>query len=184
MNSIKTAIEGVYIIEPPLFKDSRGHFFESFHQDKLADILPARPFVQDNESYSVKGTLRGLHLQTGEFSQAKYVRVVQGAVFDVVVDLRPGSSTFGKWVGVELSSDNKRALYIPRQCAHGFYALDNTILVYKCDNFYSGSHDVSIAWNDPDIAIQWPSFSSGEPFLSDKDNKGISFNHYVSQYCQ
>ena len=170
MNYIQTDIEGPLIIEPKVFGDNRGYFFESFSlRDFEANVGPVN-FVQDNESLSAKkGVLRGLHFQKGEAAQAKLLRVVQGSVLDVAVDIRPDSPTYGKSVCVVLSGENKRQFYIPRGFAHGFLVLeDNTIFQYKCDNFYEPEAEGSYAWNSPDLAIDW-GISPDEVILSEKD---------------
>ena len=156
MNVIKTDIEGVVIIEPKVFGDHRGYFFESFSErDFNAQVREVR-FVQDNESRSSYGVLRGLHFQKPPYAQSKLVRVVKGAVLDVAVDIRKGSPTFGKHVAVELSEDNHRQFFIPRGFAHGFVVLtDDVIFQYKCDNFYAPECEGAVAWDDPDLGIDW-----------------------------
>ena len=156
MEVLKTDIEGVVIIEPKVFGDHRGYFFESFSEkDFCAQVREVR-FVQDNESKSSFGVLRGLHFQRPPYAQSKLVRVVKGAVMDVAVDLRKGSPTFGKHVAVELTEENQRQVFIPRGFAHGFVVLsDDTILQYKCDNFYEPQAEGAVAWNDPDLGINW-----------------------------
>lgn len=176
MNYIQTDIEGPLIIEPKVFGDNRGYFFESFSlRDFEANVGPVN-FVQDNESLSAKkGVLRGLHFQKGEAAQAKLLRVVQGSVLDVAVDIRPDSPTYGKSVCVVLSGENKRQFYIPRGFAHGFLVLeDNTLFQYKCDNFYEPEAEGSYAWNSPDLAIDW-GISPDEVILSEKDKKAPVF---------
>ena len=176
MNYIQTDIEGPLIIEPKVFGDNRGYFFESFSlRDFEANVGPVN-FVQDNESLSAKkGVLRGLHFQKGEAAQAKLLRVVQGSVLDVAVDIRPDSPTYGKHVSVVLSGENKRQFFIPRGFAHGFLVLeDNTIFQYKCDNFYTPEAEGSYAWNSPDLAIDW-GISPEEAILSEKDKKAPVF---------
>ena len=156
MKVLKTPLEGVVIIEPRLFEDSRGYFFESFSQrDFDAQVAPVR-FVQDNESRSCYGVVRGLHFQRPPFAQAKLVRCVRGAVLDVAVDIRRGSPTFGQHVAVELTGDNHRQLFIPRGFAHGFSVLtDEGVFQYKCDDFYAPQSEGALAWNDRDLAIDW-----------------------------
>jgi dTDP-4-dehydrorhamnose 3,5-epimerase len=163
MKFTQTAIPDVVVIEPAVFGDARGWFMESFNQPKflagLADLgLPApRPFVQDNHSCSQAGVLRGLHFQRAPHAQGKLVRVTKGRAFDVAVDIRADSPTFGKWVGVELTADNKRQLWLPEGFAHGFVALeDDTHFLYKTTDVYAKDCEGSIAWNDPDIGVQWP----------------------------
>lgn len=170
MNYIKTDIEGPWIIEPRVFGDNRGYFFESFSlRDFEAHVGPVA-FVQDNESLSERrGVLRGLHFQKGGLAQAKLLRVVQGSVLDVAVDIRPGSPTFGRHVSVVLSGENKRQFFIPRGFAHGFLVLeDHTIFQYKCDNYYAPEAEGSYRWNDPAFAIDW-GISPEEVILSEKD---------------
>lgn len=153
----KTAIEGVYIIEPRVFNDARGYFFEAWKQAEFEEHIGKVNFVQDNESKSCRGVLRGLHFQKGNASQAKLVRVIKGRVVDVAVDLRRSSPTFGQHVMVELSDENKRQFYIPRGFAHGFLVLsDEAIFTYKVDNPYAPQADGGIRWNDPALAINWP----------------------------
>lgn len=171
MNIIKTAIPDVLIIEPKVFGDARGFFYESFSQ-KLFDEAVGRnvKFVQDNHSKSSKGVLRGLHYQLAPFAQGKLVRCVAGEVFDVAVDIRKDSATFGQWVGVVLSAENKRQLWIPEGFAHGFVTLSETAeFLYKTTNYYSPEHDRGVIWNDPTINIKWPEI--GEFLLSEKDQK-------------
>lgn len=170
MNVVKTDIEGLLILEPKVFGDARGFFFESFNQQvfNAATGLDVQ-FVQDNHSRSAKGVLRGLHYQLPPFAQGKLVRCVRGAVFDVAVDIRTGSSTFGKWVGVELSEDNNRQFWIPPGFAHGFVTLtDSADFLYKTTAYYSPAHDRSIVWNDSTIGILWPDVGLGI-VLSAKD---------------
>ncbi|HIZ84925.1 MAG TPA: dTDP-4-dehydrorhamnose 3,5-epimerase [Candidatus Coprenecus stercoravium] len=171
MEVIKTAIEGVVIIEPRLFKDTRGYFFESFNQKEFEQKVRPVKFVQDNESYSSYGVLRGLHFQKPPFAQSKLVRVVQGTVLDVAVDIRRGSPTFGRHVAVELSGENHRQFFIPRGFAHGFCVLSQTALFqYKCDNFYAPESEGAIAWDDPFLAIDWR-MEPQHILLSDKDRR-------------
>lgn len=169
MNIIQTEIEGVLIIEPRIFQDSRGYFFESFNQNEFEERLCPVKFVQDNESKSCRGVVRGLHFQKGEYAQSKLVRVVKGRVLDVAVDIRPGSKTFGKHVAVEISEDDHRQLFIPRGFAHGFSVLsDEVIFQYKCDNYYRPESEGAIAWDDPDLAIDWK-IQEDAIILSEKD---------------
>lgn len=171
----KTFIDGVYIIEPKVFEDKRGYFFESFKQQEFEQAVGYIDFVQDNESKSNYGVLRGLHYQKGEYSQAKLVRVIRGKVLDVAVDLRKSSPTFGKYVMVELSEDNKHQLFIPRGFAHGFLVMsDEAIFTYKVDNVYAPKAEASIRWDDPTIGIQWPMMMD-EVKTSEKDMKGVWF---------
>lgn len=172
MEVIKTEIEGVVIIEPKIFGDERGYFFESFNAAEFARKVGVNTvFVQDNESKSKYGVLRGLHFQKGKFAQSKLVRVVEGRVIDVAVDIRRGSPTFGKHVAVELSKENKRQLFIPRGFAHGFAVLsEEAVFQYKCDNLYAPDHEGAIAWNDPKIGIDWQ-IRPEDAILSEKDKK-------------
>lgn len=157
MKIIKTDIEGVVIIEPRLFKDERGYFFEAFSERKFAELTGINTrFVQDNESRSTEGVVRGLHFQLPPFAQSKLVRVVRGTILDVAIDIRRGSPTFGKYVAVELSEHNHRQLFIPRGFAHGFSVLEGDAIVeYKCDNYYAPEAEGAIRWNDPVLAIDW-----------------------------
>lgn len=166
MKFIETTLKGVVLVEPDVFNDPRGYFLETYHAGKYADGGIASPFVQDNFSHSVRGTLRGLHYQLTR-AQGKLVMVLEGRVFDVAVDIRRGSPTFGQWVGVELSGENKRQLYIPPGFAHGFCVLSETAdVLYKCTDVYSPTHERGIIWNDPTLAIAWP---IAEPLVSTKD---------------
>lgn len=169
MNTIPTAISGVLILEPKVFGDARGFFYESFNQQSFnAAVGLDVQFVQDNHSLSAKGVLRGLHFQTQPREQGKLVRVVKGEVFDVAVDIRPDSPTFRKWVGVHLSAENKRQMWIPRGLAHGFLVLsDQAEFLYKTDDYYSPENERSIRWDDPAIGIEWP--MTVQPNLSQKD---------------
>lgn len=169
MEIIKTDIEDVLIIEPDVFGDSRGYFFESYNKARFDKTVYPVEFVQDNESRSVYGVIRGLHFQKGEHAQSKLVRVVEGTVLDVAVDIRPGSPTFGRHVAVELSAVNKRQLFISRGFAHGFSVLSEAAVVhYKSDNFYMPASEGAVAWNDPDIGIDWR-IPEGKVILSEKD---------------
>lgn len=171
----KTEIEGVYIIEPRVFGDERGYFFEAWKRQEFEENIGKVDFIQDNESKSVFGVLRGLHYQKGELSQAKLVRVISGRVLDVAVDLRKDSPTFGKHVAVELSGDNKRQFFIPRGFAHGFLVLsDEAVFTYKVDNPYAPQAEASILWNDADLAIDWP-LSEKKLILSQKDREAQPF---------
>lgn len=170
---IDTSIEGVCVIEPTVFGDSRGYFMETYSDQEFAEIGLNYKFVQDNQSKSKKGVLRGLHFQK-ENSQAKLVRVIKGEVFDVAVDLRPGSKTYGKWEGVRLSEENKKMFMIPRGFAHGFLVLsDEAEFTYKCDDVYNPNAEGGLAWNDKDVAIEWPleNIKEEELLTSEKDAK-------------
>lgn len=170
MEVIKTAIEGLVIIEPRLFKDDRGYFFESFNQKEFEEKVCKTTFVQDNESKSTYGVIRGLHFQKPPFAQSKLVRVIKGAVLDVAVDIRKGSPTFGQHVAVELTDENHRQFFIPRGFAHGFSVLsEEVIFQYKCDNFYHPECEGVIAWNDLKLNIDWK-IANGRIILSSKDS--------------
>lgn len=169
MKIIETAIEGVVIIEPRLFKDERGYFFESFSQREFEEKIRKISFVQDNESKSSYGVLRGLHFQKPPYAQSKLVRVIKGAVLDVAVDIRKGSPTFGKHVAVELTEENHLQLFIPRGFAHGFSVLSQEVIFqYKCDNFYAPQSEGALAWDDSDLNINWR-IPSNQIILSEKD---------------
>jgi dTDP-4-dehydrorhamnose 3,5-epimerase len=175
MNVIDTEIPDVKIIEPKVFGDERGFFMETWNQKRFEELVTGKPtsFVQDNHSKSKKGILRGLHYQTVN-TQGKLVRVVMGEVFDVAVDIRRESPTFGKWVGVYISAENKRQLWIPEGFAHGFYVTsDEAEFVYKCTDYYNPSAEVSILWNDKDLNVSWPMY--GEVITSEKDKIGKKF---------
>jgi dTDP-4-dehydrorhamnose 3,5-epimerase len=171
MEYIRTDIEGVFVIEPRVFNDARGYFFEAWKQEEFNEHVGEVDFIQDNESKSSFGVLRGLHYQKGELSQAKLVRVIKGKVLDVAVDIRKSSPTFGKHVMVELSEDNKRQLFIPRGFAHGFLVLsDEAVFTYKVDNPYAPQAEAGIRWNDPELAIEWP-IDPAQVLTSEKDLK-------------
>ena len=176
MQATPLAIPDVVLFAPRVFGDERGFFFESYNQRAFQEATGLTPdFVQDNHSRSTRGVLRGLHYQIEPRAQGKLVRVVQGAVFDVAVDIRPGSATFGRWVGEELSAENKRQMWVPPGFAHGFLTLSESAeFLYKTTDFYSPEHERCIAWNDPDLAIDWP-LGGMQPVLSAKDNQGTSF---------
>lgn len=184
MNFIKTKISGVYIIEPKVFGDARGYFLESFNQKEFEKNIGKIEFVQDNESKSSRGVLRGLHFQKPPYAQAKLVRCIEGVVLDVAVDVRKGSPTYGKHVAVELSGKNKRQLFVPRGFAHGFAVLSEfATFAYKVDNTYAPEFDSGILWNDPDLNIDWK-ISEDEVRSSEKDkgletlkNTEIPFNY-------
>lgn len=170
MTATETKLKGCFELEPTIFEDDRGYFFESFNQNTFNDQLGLNiNFVQDNESFSSKGVLRGLHFQAGKYAQSKLVRVIKGKVLDVVVDVRENSSTFGEHVSVELSEDNKKQLFIPRGFAHGFVVLSNTaIFSYKCDNFYNKASERGIIYDDKDLKIDWM-LKKSELIVSEKD---------------
>jgi dTDP-4-dehydrorhamnose 3,5-epimerase len=174
---IKTKLEGVWLIKPKVFSDERGFFLESYSKKKMEEKGIAEDFIQDNHSLSVeKGVLRGLHFQKPPHTQAKLVRVTKGSVFDVAVDLRKNSPTYGQWESFKLSADNFLMLYIPRGFAHGFLTLeDNTEFQYKCDNYYDKESEGGIIWNDPKLNINWPDI---EPILSEKDRLHLEFEKF------
>ncbi len=179
MNYIKTEIPDVWVCEPKVFADARGYFMETWRASDFNEHIGHEvDFVQDNQSMSSRGVLRGLHFQKGEFSQAKLVRVLQGTVVDVAVDLRQASPTFGKYVMVELSAENKRQLFIPRGFAHGFQVLSDTaVFTYKVDNIYAPQAECSIRYDDPKIGIAWPITNPKELLLSEKDlQHAVSFD--------
>ncbi|MGF1873672.1 dTDP-4-dehydrorhamnose 3,5-epimerase [Photobacterium indicum] len=176
MKVIETTIPDVKIIEPAVFGDERGFFMETWNQAKFEELVTgkATPFVQDNHSKSKQGILRGLHYQT-ENTQGKLVRVVSGEVFDVAVDIRKDSPTFGQWVGVYLSAENKRQLWVPEGFAHGFYVTsEEAEFVYKCTDYYNPNAEHSLLWNDSNVGIEWPIIE--EPILSNKDRMGVAFS--------
>lgn len=178
MNVIKTKIEDLFILEPKVFHDERGYFFESYNEKVFADLGINYHFVQDNCSFSKKGTIRGLHFQKEPFAQAKLVKVLQGKVLDVAVDLRKDSKTFGKHVAVELSSENFRQFLIPRGFAHGFAVLSSTALFsYKCDNFYEKSAEAGIRFDDPELGIDWK-IDPASTIISEKDRNNMSFREF------
>ena len=164
-------IEGLYVIEPTVFKDERGYFVETYNQNDMKEAGLDMVFVQDNQSCSTKGVLRGLHFQK-QFPQGKLVRVVRGKVFDVAVDLRSDSKTYGKWFGVELSAENMKQFYIPEGFAHGFLVLsDEAEFCYKCTDFYHPGDEGGLAWNDPEIGVEWPLEEGVDLIISEKDQK-------------
>lgn len=169
-----TPIKDLVVIEPKVFEDSRGYFFEAYNKNTFHELGLDYDFVQDNQSYSIKGVLRGLHFQK-QYPQAKLVRVLEGEVFDVAVDLRKDSPTYGKWYGVTLSAENKKMFMIPRGFAHGFLVLSDTaVFSYKCDDFYHPNDEGGIMYNDPDIGVEWPKIGA-EYILSEKDKKHPGF---------
>ncbi|WP_375241556.1 dTDP-4-dehydrorhamnose 3,5-epimerase [Lacinutrix sp.] len=180
MKVLETKLKGCYIIEPKIFKDKRGYFFESFNTKSFQELLKTDTiFIQDNESLSTKGVLRGLHYQTGEHAQAKLVRVVKGKVLDVAVDLRQNSKTFGKHVSIELTEDNKKQLFVPRGFAHGFIVLSDTaIFSYKCDNYYNKASEQGIIFNDKDLNIDWK-LPESECIISEKDATLPTFKNAI-----
>ena len=175
MTYTETVIPGVWIIEPKVLKDARGYFMEAFKQAEFEEHIGKIQFVQDNESCSSKGVLRGLHYQLAPYSQSKLVRVIKGRVLDVAVDVREGSPTFGKYVAVELSDENKRQLFIPQGFAHGFHVLsDEAIFTYKVDNGYAPQAEASVRFNDETVGIDWP-VAESQLLLSEKDGHAVSF---------
>ncbi|WP_407401838.1 dTDP-4-dehydrorhamnose 3,5-epimerase [Chryseobacterium sp.] len=179
MKATETKLKGCFILEPTVFEDSRGYFFEAYHEDKMQEILGYKPtFVQDNQSNSSYGVVRGLHMQAGEHAQAKLVRVVEGAVIDVAVDVRPGSETYGQSVAVELSADNKRQLFIPRGFLHGFSVIsDKATFFYKCDNGYNKASEDGVHPLDQEIGIDW-GIPADKMIISDKDLEAQSFETF------
>ena len=168
MKMLPTKLDGVYIIEPPVFEDTRGFFMETYHQRRYTEAGINLVFVQDNFSRSVRGTLRGLHYQLHQ-AQAKLIQVIQGTIFDVAVDIRSGSPLFGQWVGAHLSAENRRQLFLPEGFAHGFCVLSESAdVMYKCTDFYAPDDEGGILWSDPTLAIDWP---ISRPLLSAKDSK-------------
>lgn len=179
-NFIETEIQGVFIIESNKFEDRRGYFQETYHYENFKEAGLDMIFVQDNESKSSKGVLRGLHFQT-KYSQGKLIRVLEGEVFDVAVDIRKDSKSFGKWIGATLSSNNKKMLYIPEGFAHGFLVMsEEATISYKCTNFYNKEYESGIIWNDKELNILWPINLVDDVILSDKDIKLQSFKEYRS----
>lgn len=175
----QTPLQGLVIITPKVFQDHRGYFMESFHQEKWEEALQTH-FVQDNESQSLQGVLRGLHFQKPPFAQAKLVRVIQGSVLDVAVDLRKNSPTYGQYFKIMLSAENKKQFFIPEGFAHGFVALeDHTIFSYKCSNYYHPASEGILLWNDKDLNIDW---EIQQPITSDRDNNGQAFSSFQSVF--
>ncbi|HEY8783145.1 MAG TPA: dTDP-4-dehydrorhamnose 3,5-epimerase [Mucilaginibacter sp.] len=182
MKITKTEIEGPLIIEPKVFEDGRGYFYESYNKIKFAEAGIAVDFVQDNQSFSQKGAVRGLHGQADPFAQGKLVRVISGSVLDVAVDIRKGSPTYGKSVSVELSGDNKLQLWIPAGFLHGFATLeDNTIFTYKVDNYYDKASEIGVIWNDPTLNIDW-GIAQADVLLSPKDELLPAFTSFQSPF--
>ncbi len=180
MKIIETSLSGLFIIEPKVFKDERGYFYEAYNQRLFEEKAITDNFVQDNQSLSQKNVIRGLHFQCPPHAQAKLVRVIKGAVLDVVVDIRKNSPTYGKTFSIELTEDNFLMLYIPIGFAHGFATLeDHTIFAYKCSAFYNKSSEDTILWNDPTLNIQW---NIKNPVLSEKDKAGKRFDEFVSPF--
>lgn len=181
MEFTRCKIEGLVIIDPKVFGDARGYFFESYNVEHFAAAGLNMTFVQDNQSFSGKGILRGLHFQAPPHDQGKLLRVVQGSIFDVAVDIRKGSPTYGKYESVVLSAENKRMFYIPEGFAHGFYTLEpDTLVQYKCTDVYHPQSEGGLMWNDPDLGIEWP--LDGEPLLSEKDKRYVPFREFNSPF--
>ena len=175
MKVVNTSIPDVKIIEAQVFGDERGFFMETFRASIMDELTGGKPFVQDNHSKSAQGILRGLHYQMQQ-TQGKLVRVVQGAVFDVAVDMRKDSATFGQWVGEVLSAENKKQLWVPEGFAHGFYVMtESAEFVYKCTDYYAPEFDRSLKWDDVDVGIDWPLVDGKQPLVSEKDENGKSF---------
>ena len=183
MDFFKPNIEGLVVLTPKVFTDNRGYFYESYNKNTLADLGITANFVQDNESFSSQNTLRGLHFQKPPFAQAKLVRVLEGIVWDVAVDLRKNSPTFGQWFGVELSAENKKQFFIPRGFAHGFSVLTPTAkFAYKCDNFYNKPSEGAVLFSDPNLKIDWK-IDLAKAVLSDKDLQNLPFAAYREDPC-
>ena len=180
MTVIETKLKGCFIIEPTIFKDKRGYFFESFNEQKFNEALNLNSrFIQDNESFSTKGVLRGLHYETGNYAQAKLVRVVKGKVLDIAVDIRKESPTFGQYISIELTEENKKQIFVPRGFAHGFVVLSDTaILSYKCDNFYNKESEEGIIYNDTTLNIDWK-LPPESLIISEKDIDLPSFEEAI-----
>tara|TARA_Y200000002_G_scaffold343605_1_gene316201 strand:- start:2389 stop:2937 length:549 start_codon:yes stop_codon:yes gene_type:complete len=182
MKFIKTKIQDLIILEPTVFVDKRGYFLESYNDNKFKEIVGKVSFVQENESKSLKGVLRGLHFQKPPFDQAKLVRCVEGKVLDVAVDIRNGSNTYGQYITIELSGENKKQLYIPRGFAHGFLVLsESAIFSYKVDNIYAPNYDAGIFWNDPILNIPW-GIDENEILISEKDSNLPFFSDFKSPF--
>lgn len=180
MEIIKTKIEGLLILKPAVFRDERGYFFESFNEERFANLGLKTKFVQDNESKSQKGVLRGLHFQKPPFAQGKLVRVIKGAVLDVAVDLRKGSPTYGQWEAVEITEENKLMFWIPEGFAHGFLTLEeDTVFSYKCSNVYNKESEGGIHWNDQNLNIDW---NIENPIVSEKDKEAPDFKSFNTPF--
>ncbi|MDR0973586.1 MAG: dTDP-4-dehydrorhamnose 3,5-epimerase [Prevotellaceae bacterium] len=184
MNVLTTDIEGLLIIEPRVFSDARGYFFESYSERDFVEQVCRTRFVQDNESKSCYGVVRGLHLQAPPYAQSKLVRVIQGAVLDVAVDIRQGSPTYGRYAAIELSAENKRQLFIPRGFAHGFSVLtEDVIFSYKCDNYYAPQAERALAWDDADLNIDWR-IPADRVILSEKDKHHPSLKDFITPFME
>ncbi len=181
MEIVESELKGLYVIKPRVFEDARGYFFESYSKESFAKSGLHLDFVQDNQSLSQKGVLRGLHFQNPPYAQGKLVRVITGAVFDVAVDIRRSSPTYGKWFGLKLSEQNKWMMYIPEGFAHGFLTLENnTVFSYKCTGIYNKQAEDCLLWNDPDIGIEW---GTDDVLLSEKDKAGKFLQSFQSQFA-
>lgn len=181
MEIVESELKGLYVIKPKVFEDARGYFFESYSKESFAKSGLHLDFVQDNQSLSQKGVLRGLHFQNPPYAQGKLVRVITGAVFDVAVDIRRSSPTYGKWFGLKLSEQNKWMMYIPEGFAHGFLTLENnTVFSYKCTGIYNKQAEDCLLWNDPDIGIEW---GTDDVLLSEKDKAGKFLQSFQSQFA-
>jgi dTDP-4-dehydrorhamnose 3,5-epimerase len=179
MKIINTHIDDVKIIQPQVFGDERGFFMETYRANIMDELTGGKPFVQDNHSKSTQGILRGLHYQIKN-TQGKLVRIVKGIVFDVAVDMRENSPTFGQWVGEVLSEENKKQLWVPEGFAHGFYVMsEEAEFVYKCTDYYAPEHEHSLIWNDPSVGIDWPLVEGKQPLLSVKDEQGVLFSEAI-----
>ena len=182
MKVIKTDFSGLMVVEPKIFGDARGYFFESYSEKVMTDAGIQTVFRQDNQSFSKYGVIRGLHFQLNPHSQTKLIRVVEGAIYDVALDLRKGSPTFGKWFGIELSAENKRQLYIPQGFAHGFSVLsEQTTILYKCDNFYNPQSEGGVLYNDPALGIDWK-VDAANAVVSDKDRNLPIFSRVETNF--
>ena len=182
MDIINTELPGLKIIVPKVFGDARGYFFESYNENVMAGAGIKIVFRQDNQSFSKYGVIRGLHFQLNPYSQTKLIRVLEGTIYDVVLDLRKGSPTFGKWFGLELSAENKRQVYIPQGFAHGFSVLsEQTIILYKCDNFYHPQSEGGVLFNDPALGIDWK-IDAGKAIISDKDKMLPTFDRVETNF--
>lgn len=180
MKVTDTKINGLLVIEPKVYKDNRGYFFESFNSSKLPVEVAQIDWVQENESFSTKGVLRGLHFQIGTMAQSKLVRVIAGSIYDVAVDVRKDSPSFGQWFGIHLNGENKKQLFIPRGFAHGFVVLSETAtFLYKCDNFYAPEAEGGVIYNDPQLGIEWP-IDTEEMIISEKDRNLPSLADYTA----
>ena len=178
MKYIKTPIKGLFEIEPQVFGDERGYFFESFKSNEFKEMVANVDFVQDNQSYSTKGVLRGLHFQQGDFAQGKLVRVISGKILDVAVDLRPESPTFGQHYSVILDAEKQNMFYVPENFAHGFYVIEDAVFTYKCTNYFNKASEGSLLWNDKDLNINW---NVEVPMLSDKDNQADTLQEFKAK---